>query len=126
MREQVLTAGVVVLLSGLALVLGLFGASLLFGNGGPGETEQSRLVSIVLYYAVAGLPFGLVAGRYWFLAAVIGWFPLLLAFLALTILSLSEPFSFLRPFLYVALVLLALLMSWLGYYLRQRLLRLIR
>ena len=58
-------------ISGLfALVIGLFGLSLLFSDLGPGETWANRVIMLVALYAVSGLIIGYINPKLWMITGL--------------------------------------------------------
>ena len=58
-------------ISGLfALVIELFGLSLLFSDLGPGETWANRVIMLVALYAVSGLIIGYINPKLWMIAGL--------------------------------------------------------
>jgi hypothetical protein len=71
-------------ISGLfALVIGLFGLSLLFSDLGPGETWANRVIMLVALYAVSGLIIGYINPKLWMIAGLTAWGAALLGIVAL-------------------------------------------
>ena len=71
-------------ISGLfALVIGLFGLSLLFSDLGPGETWANRVIMLVALYAVSGLIIGYINPKLWMIAGLTAWGTVLLGIVGL-------------------------------------------
>ena len=71
-------------ISGLfALVIGLFGLSLLFSDLGPGETWANRVIMLVALYAVSGLIIGYINPKLWMITGLTAWGAALLGIVAL-------------------------------------------
>ncbi|MBI2868480.1 MAG: hypothetical protein HYX96_01480 [Chloroflexi bacterium] len=56
-----------------ALVVGLFGLSLLFADLGPGESFTGRIVMLVITLLLSGLVIGFFNPGAWFLAGLTAW-----------------------------------------------------
>ena len=74
----------------LAFALGALGLSLLFSDLGPGETIAGRLVTVALYYLLAGLLIGTWRPRHWWLAGLNAWASVILALFGLLSLSSAD------------------------------------
>jgi len=64
----------------IALILGLFGASLLFSDLGPGETMTRRLIMAVVFFFLSGLVVSYFTPKFWLLGGLVSWGGALLGF----------------------------------------------
>ena len=66
-----------------AICIGMLGLVSFFSDLSSGETILSRVLFIVICYAIGSLLFGILVPRYWYGALIAAWGPLLIGLLGL-------------------------------------------